>query len=312
MQVIDFHTHVFPNRLEKMGQIDQIAKFRKLARHWLKPFSAYFHESQTFLRVIPESLRKPIDEIGMLAPLAGLLFESSVKDLKESMLEAGVDYAVLIAQPPYLPNDHLMEICQDHPELIPAVNIPSGTTKPGSTLKSLHKKGAKILKIHPAMDGEGVESSRYRALLKSANELGMPVILHTGCVHSHVLYKDPSQGKAERFAPWFANYPELKFILAHMNIHEPNIALDLAEEYSNVQVDTSWQPAETIGEAVRRIGSDRVLFGSDWPLVGNNMTIGLKRVRECISMGMITEEQSRQVLGENALKLLNFAGKDVV
>jgi predicted TIM-barrel fold metal-dependent hydrolase len=308
MQVIDFHTHVFPNRLEKLEQVE---KFRKLARHWLRPFSASFHESQTFLRVIPESLRKPFDEIGMLAPLAGLLFECSVKDLKESMLEAGVDYAVLIAQPPYLSNDHLLEICQDHPELIPAVNIPSGTTKPGVALKSFHKKGAKILKIHPAMDGEGVESSRYRALLKSASELGLPVILHTGCVHSHVVYKDPHQGKAERFAPWFANYPELKFILAHMNIHEPGIALDLAEEYPNVQVDTSWQPSETIGEAVRRIGSERVLFGSDWPLVGNNMTIGLKRIRECIDMGMITAEQSEQVLCQNALKLLNLEGLNV-
>jgi uncharacterized protein len=309
MQVIDFHTHVFPNRLEKLGGVE---KFRKLVRHWFKPFSASFHESQTFLRIIPEPLRKPFDEIGMLAPLAGLLFESSVKDLKESMQEAGVDYAVLISQPPYLSNEHLLEICQDHPELIPAVNIPRLTAKPGSALKSFHKKGAKILKIHPAMDGEGVESSRYRALLKSANELGLPVILHTGCVHSHVVYKDPTQGKAERFEPWFANYPDLKFILAHMNIHEPNIALDLAEEYPNVQVDTSWQPAETIGEAVRRIGAERVLFGSDWPLVGNNMTVGLKRIRECISMGTISSEQSHMLMGGNAFKLLNLAGANVV
>jgi predicted TIM-barrel fold metal-dependent hydrolase len=311
MQVIDFHTHVFPHRMENLAEMQPVAKFRKLARHWLRPFSASFHESQTFLRVIPEQLRKPFDEIGMLAPLAGLLFESSVKDLKESMAEAGVDYAVLIAQPPFLSNDHLLEICQDHPELLPAVNIPSGTAKPGAALKSLHKKGARILKIHPAWDGEGVESPRYRALLKSASELGLPVILHTGCVHSHLVYKDPDQGRVERFSPWFGAYPDLKFILAHMNFHEPNVALDLAEEYPNVHVDTSWQPAETIGEAVRRIGAERVFFGSDWPLVGNNMTIGLKRVEECISMGMITEAQSQQILGENALKLLDFAGNHV-
>jgi predicted TIM-barrel fold metal-dependent hydrolase len=311
MQVIDFHTHVFPTRMEGLVQSDPVMKARKLVRQWLRPFSTSFHESQTFLRVIPESLRKPFDEIGMLAPLAGLLFESSVADLKESMLEAAVDKAVLIAQPPYLSNDLLLEICQDNPALVPAVNIPSGTPKPGSALKAFHKKGAKILKIHPAMDGEGVESSRYRALLKSASELGLPVILHTGCVHSHVVYKDPSQGKAERFAPWFANYPDLKFILAHMNIHEPSVALDLAEEYPNLHVDTSWQPAETIGEAVRRIGADRVLFGSDWPLVGNNMVVGLKRIQECVSMGMITDEQSRLILGENAIKLLDFAGNHV-
>jgi predicted TIM-barrel fold metal-dependent hydrolase len=298
---VDFHTHAFPG--VSQGPIGQL---RKKARRWTKPLSTSFHEAQTFLRVLPESLRKPIDELGMLAPLAGLLVESTADDLVEAMSDAQVDYAVLIAHPPYLTNESLLEICKDRPQFIPAVNVASGTSRPGVALKSFLKNGARLLKIHPAMDGEGVDSPRYKALLKVADDQGIVTILHTGCVHSHLVYKDPAQGRVQKFAPWFEMYKNIPFVLAHTNFHEPNIALDLAEEYPNLRVDTSWQPSEIIGESVRRIGAERVLFGSDWPLVGNNIAVGIKRIHDCMDMGMITSEQARMILGQNAESLLGL------
>jgi predicted TIM-barrel fold metal-dependent hydrolase len=301
--IIDFHTHVFPDRLEEIGVI---GKLRKQVRHWMRPFMATLHESQTFLRVIPEGIRKPIDELAMFTPLAGLLFESTATDLRDSMEESNVDYSVLIAHPPYLMNEQLLELCQQYPQFIPAVNIGSGTAKPGSALRSYIKKGAKLLKIHPAFDGEGADSPRYKSLLKIADEQGLPVILHTGCFHSRLFFKDPELGKVQNFAPWFENYKKVRFVLAHMNLHEPAVALDLAEEFPNLFVDTSWQPSETIGEAVRRLGAERVLFGSDWPLVGNNIAIGLKRIQECIEMGTINSAQATLIQGGNAQKLLEL------
>ena len=130
------------------------------------------------------------------------------------------------------------------------------------------------------------------------------MILHSGCIHNRIFYKDPNQGHPERFASWFEKFPATQFILAHMNFHLPQVAMDLAETYPNVHLDTSWQPAEIIGEAVRRVGSDRVLFGTDWPLVGDNMTVGLRRVRECVSAGTITAEDADRILGANAARLL--------
>ena len=203
-------------------------------------------------------------------------------------------------------NEFLLDRCSEEPRLLPVVNIPSGTTRPGVALKNYVNKGAVALKIHPASDGEGVDSPRYKALLQSADTLGLPVILHTGCFHTHLFYKDPDQGQAQRYATWFETYKNIQFVLAHMNFHEPNIALDLVEEHENVHVDTSWQPAEVIGEAIRRVGAERVLFGTDWPFIGNNLSVGLKRIEVCVETGSMSEEQSELILGENAAKLFKI------
>ena len=309
-RIVDFHAHVFPDKIKlgpSTGPIEEMRRdWKKKARGILKPLANTLHQSQPFLRMLPESIRKPFDEVASLAPLAGLLVESTAQDLKEAMSASGVDRALVIAHPPYLTNDQLMEICQENPKLIPAVNIPVGTERPGQVLRSLVTKGAKVLKIHAPNDGEGSESPRYRALLKVAMELGIPVVLHTGCIHSHVLYKDPELGNVKNFVGWFKTYPEIRFVLAHMNYHEPELALDLADEHPNLYVDTSWQPTETIGEAVRRIGAKRVLFGTDWPLVGNNIDIGIKRVRDCIETGTVSVAEADLIFGKNAECLLNL------
>ncbi len=300
--IVDAHVHVLPNLVGS----ERVDDLRRRLRAWMRPWSNALHRAQTFLRHLPEPARRRVDELGPLVPLPGLLVESTADDLAEAMGAAGIDAAVVIAHPPYATNEFILDPCARNPRLVAAVNIPSGTARPGTKLKKYAEKGAKLLKIHGAADGEGVDSPRYRALLRSASDLGLPVILHTGCIHSHLLYKDPDQGQAQRFAPWFAAYPKTRFILAHMNFHEPNIAIDLAEEHSNLYLDTSWQPAEVIGEAVRRIGAERVLFGSDWPMVGHNISVGVSRVRECVSAGTVSEADADLILGANAAKLLRI------
>jgi predicted TIM-barrel fold metal-dependent hydrolase len=309
MQTIDFHVHVFPDRLSRFlpdAQAETVQMLRRKARDWMRPYSGALHRLQTAMRHVPAPLRKNLDAMSALAPLPGLMLESTPADLLEVMDAAGVDRAVVIAQPPYMPNEFVLGICQDNPRLIAAVNIPPGTPKPGVALRKMHEAGARILKIHGAADGEGADSPRYRALLKSGSELGMPVILHTGCIHSTLLFKSPEQGQAQRYSEWFGRYPRTPFILAHMNFHEPHVAMDLAEEHANVYVDTSWQPAEVIGEAVRRIGAERVLFGTDWPIVGQNLRVGLERIQDCVDSGIFSAADQALIRGGNAAKLLGL------
>lgn len=311
--IIDFHAHIFPASLERFlpeSSKGKIAGWRRRARALMRPFSSSMHKTQPLFRHLPEGARRNLDAITGLAPIPGLLFESTASDLKDAMNEAGVDYALIIAHPKMIPNELVLEAAADNPRMIPVVNVPAGTVRPSQTLKKFHKNGAKVLKIHPAADGEGPGCSRYKSLLKTAADLGMPVILHTGCVHSSFLYKDPEMGRVEKFEPWFKQYPKTRFVLAHMNFHDPQQALDLALEHENLFVDTSWQPAEIIGEATRRIGAERVLFGTDWPLVGNNLSVGLKRIQDCIEIGLITEAQAELIRGVNAMKLLGMAREE--
>lgn len=309
-RVVDFHVHVFDDTLKKLApsqaSYDVLNDLRKKGRVWMKPLASSIHKMQTSLRYLPGTARNHLDQWGALAPLPSLLVESTFLDLKEALLEAKIDYAVVIAHVPWISNDFILDLCAENPHLIPAVNIPKGTVKPGITLKRYADRGAKVLKIHPSADGEGPDSPRYRALVRTASDLGLPIILHTGCMHTRLIYKDPAQGHPERFTSWYENYPKTQFVLAHMNFHEPHMAIDLCEEFPNLWVDTSWQPAEVIGEAVRRIGADRVLFGTDWPLLGNNMMVGRKRIQEVLDTGLLNEHQAALILGENAFKLLGL------
>jgi len=315
MTITDFHVHAFPNPFESLlagplaqvsGYIptNQITKVRRRMRDWMRPYSNSLHQAQTVMRWVPESARRRLDAFGSYTPIAGLLLESTLADLKDAMERANVGRAVLIAAPPTVSNEFVLAAAQANPNLVAAVNIPPGTARPGELLKDYVTQGARILKIHPAADGEGVDSSRYRALMRSAADLGLPVILHTGCMHSNLLYKDPLQGQAQRFSPWYREYTSLRFVLAHMNFHEPHIALDLCEEFPNLWVDTSWQPAETVGEAVRRLGPSRILFGSDWPIVGNNIAIGLARIDDAVNSAMISAADRDAILSGNAETLL--------
>ncbi|HTL11858.1 MAG TPA: amidohydrolase family protein [Bdellovibrionota bacterium] len=303
--IIDAHVHVFPEIPAPAGLQEPLRDLRRKARGLLGPLAQGFHAVQPMVRHLPGPLRQGLEEIGGLASVPMLALEANAKDLIEAMDAEGVQRAWVIAHPPASSNEMVLDLASGNDRFIPVVNIPAGTDKPGGKLKEYARKGAKVLKIHAAADGDPVSSPRYRSLLTAASELGLPVVIHTGCIHLSLLYKDPEQGRAERFVPWFENHPELRFILAHMNFNEPVQAMNLCEDFANVWVDTSWQPAEVVAEAVRRIGASRILFGSDWPLGGKNIHAGVERIRECVANGAITPEDSEKIFHSNAEGLIH-------
>ena len=305
MAVIDFHTHVFPIEPERYFP----GKTRDIGKFWARSVSRAIHEVQPWLRFLPPIGKRLLDEVGLVAPAPLLLFESSVEDLRQAMREAHVDRVVLIAQPQTIPNEFVLGLAAQSDRIVAAVNVSPKEPDARGKLTEYYERGARILKIHPSFDGLNAESAHYLELLETAEPLGMPVILHTGCFHSSMIYKDPLASSAELFESWFKDRPGTTFVLAHMNYHDPEVAMDLAEKYPNVHLDTSWQPAETITEAVRRVGAERVLFGSDWPLVGDNMRIGVKRIREAVASEFLTEEEAALVLGGNAERILEQTEK---
>ncbi|MBU6374491.1 MAG: amidohydrolase family protein [Bdellovibrionales bacterium] len=334
MPVIDFHAHVFPNPIEKAlpyvpklvppGPAGEKLKpylnemtlrmglgmVRRMARQFFQPATEKMHSAQVWTRHLPASARHGMDSLGGVATLPHLLVESTAEDLIDAMDAAGVDQTLVIAHPPFCTNEFVLQACEQNPDrLIAVANVPKGSDDPAATLRGYIERGAKALKIHPAADGEGVDCARYRALLEVAQECRIPVILHTGCIHNRLFFKDPHLGKVELFTPWFEAYREVKFILAHMNFHEPLKAIELCELYSNLYVDTSWQPPEVISEAISKLGADRVLFGTDWPFVGTNISLGKSRIEEGVQSGVYTREQADLVLGGNALRILKDSGR---
>lgn len=316
-RIVDSHVHVFPDRLQKIARklaptrADEItttmSMLRSQGRMLLQPVSRTFHTLQPMTRFLPKPARDALDSLGAMAMIPGMLVESTPMDLGAALDGSDIDFALVIAHPPAAQNEFVLELTQEDDRFLPVVNIPRNSPRPAALLKKFVKQGARALKLHPAADGEGVDSFRYRRLLQTADELGLPVIIHTGCLHIRPFYRDPKQGDVKRFLKWFGMYPNIRFILAHMNFHCPGDAMDIAEEHSNVFLETSWQPSETVAEAVSRVGAERVMFGSDWPLLGANISVGIDRIRECREHGLLKPDQLDLILGENAARVFGIS-----
>lgn len=278
--IIDTHVHIYPQLKDKLGPTAKILKAPKLLKNMAakrqEKLNKLLQTAQSKIRELPKEVVALADGVHGAASAPGFLLNSSKDDLLESMDKNGIDKAIVIAHPPLVSNDFVLKTCADEPRLYPVVNIPKGDANPGALLKQYIAQGALALKIHAAADGFETQDPHYLALLKTANELELPVIIHTGCIHIKPFYKNPEMGHAERFESWFGAFPKVSFVLAHMNYHYPDKAIAYCQKHQNVFCDISWQPSEVIAEALEKI-PDKVMFGTDWPIVGSNQETMLER-----------------------------------
>ncbi len=315
-EVIDFHVHVYPAFNDLLGKLKEAypdlpikddMDFSKLKK--LLPMA---HKAQSMAqgvlgigKKLPGFLNKVNDKYVALVTFYSIIIESSVTDLLKEMERLNVTKAVLIAHPPLISNEFILDLCQKYPEkFIPFINV-STEEEPANKIDELIEKGAYGLKIHHAADGMRANDEFYEPMLEKAREHRMPVILHTGCFHMKPIHRCPEFSHAREVEPYFSKYPELNFILAHMNYKEPEVAMEFATKYPNVYVDISWQDTEVIYSALSKIPTEKILFGSDWPLVGNNIEVTLKRVLRLYEEKALTEEQLSKILKENATRLLS-------
>lgn len=306
MFIIDAHTHVFPETIPGSTSLETVKALRGFSRKKLKPLTETFHRIQPWIRHLSPVPRAVVDTLSTILPIPGLLIESSPEDLLESMKQNQISRSVIVAYPSLIPNEFVINLASKHEAFIPVVVVPPNVKKPEPYLKRLHEKGARGVKIHRNLDELSLASKHYDQLIGSCTELGIPVILHTGHFQIGSFRSIGEWGDPKSYEPWFKKYTNTRFILVHMNFSQPELAIDLAESFSNIYLDTSWQPPEALYEAVRRIGADRVLFSSDWPFVGANQEVTLSKIAECVRSEFITPEQQSLILGENAKKLFKI------
>lgn len=116
------------------------------------------------------------------------------------------------------------------------------------------------VKLHPLMDGFHPDDPAVWPLIEVLIEHNLPALIHCG----HPIFS----------LPWsieelIVRYPEAKIILGHMghgNVVYIDASIAVAARHPNVYLETSGMPMSLkILEAVQRIGSERVLYGSDGP-----------------------------------------------
>ncbi len=229
------------------------------------------------------------------------LTESSPENLLHSMDAIGVDYSVLFSV--WHPegtrgNDHTASMAASHPDrfigfayvspLVPETMVAELTR----AFDELHLKG---IKLYPPFTGINLNEPPWFPIYEFADERGLAVIWHTGI-------EAPAQPKyVADVAPRF---PNAIFVCGHSGNCPPMraMAIDAARKNPNVYLETcsTFRTPGAIEELVNGAGADRVLYGSDVPLMDHRPQVGK------IVTAAISDEAKRLVLGENARRILKL------
>jgi predicted TIM-barrel fold metal-dependent hydrolase len=146
------------------------------------------------------------------------------------------------------------------------------------------------LEISPAVHGIGLTDSRVMGLVDVAAEFGHPVYV--------VCLAGLSAGVAE-LAGLARRFRRVSFVLGHSGIGNIDLyALTLIESEPNIFLETSGGYTCVAEAALRRLGADRVVFGSEYPL--QHPSVELAKFEAL----RISPEQWQQVAWDNAHRLL--------
>lgn len=242
-----------------------------------------------------------------VAMLPQVALRATLDDLIESMDRNAITHTVVIAGWPAAPNEWLLEAAPGysgriipvaHPPQLPA-DAPQDDCE--IAFDMLAEAGARGFKIHLNMDGLPVDCSVYRAMFEIARARNLFVIIHTGRFNT-IAYKTQEPVSPNLFTDYFENFPEVKVCLAHMNRDEPAEALGAMRQFDNVYADTSWQTSESIADAIAEVGPERILLGSDWPLLHADLQGECARLLERAA----SEAELETITGKTAATFLGI------
>lgn len=112
----------------------------------------------------------------------------------------------------------------------------------------------KGIKIHPLLHPKewNPDNSKMREVLSIAEELCLPLIIHTG---------EEECCSAGRFIPSILKHPNIKWILAHGRPTTETIAL--LKRFPNVYADSAFMPVDVMCRIISSGLSNKLLWGTD-------------------------------------------------
>ncbi|HST71138.1 amidohydrolase family protein [Kocuria sp.] len=198
------------------------------------------------------------------------------------------------------------------------VLIPFGSVDPhqGAAAVERAKKlvehhGVKGFKFHPSLQGFDPSDQRFYPLYEAIQALGVPALFHTGQngmgaglpggYGIKLAYSNPLLLDAVA-----ADFPELQVIMAHPSVPWQEEANSIATHKANVWIDLSgWSPKyfpESLVKASNAMLQDKVLFGTDYPLITPQKWLG------AFEQQSFKDEVRPKILKDNAVRLLGLDG----
>lgn len=196
------------------------------------------------------------------------------------------------------------------------VLIPFGSVDPLQPKKALEKAqrlisemGVRGFKFHPTVQNFDPRDQSLFPLYALIEEAGIPALFHTGQTGIGAGTPGGSGLRTSLSNPMLldevaAQFPHLQIIMAHPSVPWQDEAIAVATHKSNTWIDLSgWSPKyfpETLVRQANSLLQDKVLFGSDFPLLTPD------RWMKDFENLTIKDEIRPKILKENALRLLGL------
>jgi predicted TIM-barrel fold metal-dependent hydrolase len=223
--------------------------------------------------------------------------------------ENGVDYAVALAESSPITtgtvsNEAVAEFCRGMDRLIPFCNINPYLVGDlaGELERCVAALGCRGVKLYPTYHHFYANDSRLYPLYAKAQELRIPVMIHTGSSvfpGTRLKYGDPLH-----LDDVAVDFPDLTLVMAHSGRgFWYDRAFTLARLHSSLYLEIAGLPPHKLLDYfpdLERV-ADRVIFGSDFPgmpHIGRNI--------EAIRGLPLRPETKEKILGGNAARILGI------
>ena len=279
--IIDFHTHTFPDAIAEKTilSLEGRSHTRAFSDGTVSGLSLKIKEAGVSLAVVLPVVTNPLkaEKINRAAALVN-------EETK---------------------NTHVFSFGGIHPD----------TPNYKEELKLIKELGLKGVKLHPAYQQVAFNDIRYQRIVGEAESLGLITVVHGGIdIGIAGEWASPRQTRLL----YEAVKPQ-KLVVAHMGgwqlwsevedyLLETDLLFDTAFSLGDIAYQDDFPKEsrvkqltkEKFAALVKKMGAERVLFGTDSPWTGHKEQIGL--IQSC----PLTDEEKALILGGNAKKLLEL------
>jgi len=240
--------------------------------------------------------------------------------VRRYLQEYDIDWAVGLAEVSpittgWADNDYVGKFCLEANSLPDPMGGPRGRLLPFASInpfvvndldaelvRLVNEFDFRGIKIYPVYHHHYVNDSRMYPLYSRAQELCLPMLIHTGSSvfkGARIKYGDPLH-----LDDVAIDFPNLNILMAHSG--RPfwyEQAFWMARRHENVYMEISGLPAKKLLDYFPRLEmiASKVVYGSDWP--GNP---DLRRNVQAIQQLLISEESKQAILYGNAARILKL------
>ena len=269
MELIDFHTHVYPDKIAD-------ATVRHLAAAG---------------GITPEGGTGTLDDLESVAERAGVGIAVNLPIATRPEQAASINR---FARALNLRGGRIVSFGAIHPD----------ASEPERELEELAEAGFRGIKLHPDYQGHYADDPAVIRVARRAKRLGLHTVFHGGV---DIAFPNDVHATPARFRRLLSSLGEGEgqIILAHVGGYrrwdEVEELLVGEEVYFDLSYGIRDLPKEQLLRIVSRHGADRILFGSDYPWRSP------ADVASALSELPLTEEQFALIRSGNARRLLGLS-----